>query len=48
MGMVEEYGGDELPEALAAIPLVGEVTLDDLFEMGWYQRGSLVRLKLEP
>ena len=40
----EEYHGDDLLTALEAIPLVDEVTPDDLVEMGWYHRGDVVDL----
>ena len=44
----EEYDGDELLNVLEAIPLVDEVTFDDLLQMGWYHRGEVIRLDIEP
>ena len=38
----EECAGDDLPAALECIPMVDEVTIDDLLEMGWYQKGQFV------
>ena len=40
----EEYDGDDLLTALDGIPLVDEVTIADLVEMGWYHSGEIVSL----
>ncbi len=39
----EEYDGDNLLVALDNIPLVGEVTMDDLLEMGWRHQGEVIQ-----
>ena len=42
----EEYEGDDLLNALEGIPLVDEVTIDDLLSMGWYHRGAVINFNL--
>jgi hypothetical protein len=39
----EEYDGDDLLAALDNIPLVDEVTMDDLLEMGWRHQGEVIQ-----
>ena len=39
----EEYDGDDLLAALDNIPLVDEVTMDDLLEMGWRHKGEVIQ-----
>ena len=39
----EEYDGDDLPNVLDNIPMVDEVTIDDLLQMGWYHRGEVIQ-----
>jgi hypothetical protein len=39
----EEYDGDNLLAALDNIPLVDEVTMDDLLEMGWRHQGEVIQ-----
>ena len=39
----EEYDGDDLLVALESIPMVDEVTIDDLLEMGWYHAGTILQ-----
>ena len=39
----EEYDGDDLLAALDNIPLVDEVTMDDLLEMGWRHQGEIIQ-----
>ena len=41
---LEEHDGDDLLTALDGIPLVDEVTIDDLLEMGWYHRGQVIQI----
>jgi len=41
----EEYDGDDILDVLQTIPFVDEVTIDDLFEMGWYHQGKVVDLR---
>ena len=43
----EEYDGDDLPAVLEGIPMVEEVTIDDLLEMGWYHAGTILRYEIE-
>ena len=43
----EEYDGDDLPVVLEGIPMVEEVTIDDLLEMGWYHAGTILRYEIE-
>jgi len=40
----EEYDGDDLPAALEDIPMVDEVTVNDLRAMGWYHSGYVVEV----
>lgn len=40
----EEHHGDDLLTALDSIPLVDEVTVDDLLEMGWHHTGDIIHL----
>ena len=40
----EEYDGCDLPAVLEGIPMVEEVTIDDLLEMGWYHKGQIYSL----
>ena len=40
----EECDGDDLPNVLNNIPMVDEVTIDDLLQMGWYHRGEVIQL----
>ena len=40
----EECDGDDLPNVLDNIPMVDEVTIDDLLQMGWYHRGEVIQL----
>jgi len=35
-----------LIDALDAIPLVDEVAMDDLLEMGWYNQGIIIYLPI--
>lgn len=42
----EEYDGDDLIAALDGIPLVDEVTVDELLEMGWYHTGEVINLEI--
>ena len=39
----EEYDGDNLLAALDNIPLVDEVTMDDLLEMGWRHQDEVIQ-----
>jgi len=39
----EEYDGDNLLAALDNIPLVDEVTMDNLLEMGWRHQGEVIQ-----
>ena len=39
----EEYDGDDLLDVLKGIPMVEEVTIDDLLEMGWHHRGKVIQ-----
>jgi hypothetical protein len=39
----EEYDGDDLLAALDNIPLVDEVTMDDLLEMGWRHQVEVIQ-----
>ena len=41
---MEEYDGDDLLTALHGIPIVDDVTIDDLLEMGWYHQGQVVQI----
>ena len=41
---MEEHDGDDLLTALDGMPLVDEVTIDDLLEMGWYHRGQVIQI----
>jgi len=38
---LEEYDGDDLLDVLEGIPMVDEVTIDDLLQMGWYHIGEV-------
>lgn len=40
----EEYDGDDLQAALEGIPMVDEVTVNDLRAMGWYHSGEVVEI----
>ena len=40
----EEYDGDDLIAVLDGIPLVDEVNVEDLLEMGWYHSGEVIAL----
>ena len=40
----EEYDGDDLLDVLESIPMAEEVTIDGLFEMGWYHKGQIFSL----
>ena len=40
----EEYEGDDLLTALESIPMVEEVTADDLRGMGWGRAGDVINL----
>lgn len=42
---LEEYAGDDLLNVLESIPLVDEVSIDDLMGMGWYHQGDIIQLK---
>ena len=39
----EEYDGDDLLAALDNTPLVDEVTMDDLLEMGWRHQSEVIQ-----
>ena len=39
----EEYHGNDLLDALDAVPLVDEVTMDDLLEMGWRHQDEVIQ-----
>lgn len=43
----EEYDGDDLLDAFEDIPMVDEVTIDDLLKMGWYHRGEVIKLEID-
>ena len=40
----EEYDGDDLIAVLDGIPLVNEVTVEELLKMGWYLSGEVIAL----
>lgn len=43
----EEYDGDDLIDAFEDIPMIDEVTIDDLLKMGWYHRGEVMKLEID-